>query len=93
MREIEWTNTFKRDYKREQKGRYANNLNERLHDVFKVLIDDAKLEPKYRDHALIGEWLGCRDCHIFPDLVLVYKLTISEVILIRLGSHAKLNLT
>jgi len=68
-------------------------LEARLHTVLKILIDDAVLEAKYKDHALIGNWKNYRDCHTFPDLVLIYKITDTEITLARLGSHAKLDLS
>jgi len=92
MRNIQYHKTFKKDYKRELKSRHSELLNDKLNTVIKILIDDAKLEPKYKDHALIGNWKNYRDCHIFPDLVLIYRLTKTDLILARLGSHAKLNL-
>jgi mRNA interferase YafQ len=52
------------------------------------------LPEKYRDHALVSNWVGHRDCHIKPDLVLIYKKTEEGELLIlklvRLGSHSEL---
>ena len=48
------------------------------------------IPDKYRDHALSGEWAGCRDCHVKPDLVLIYEKIDNDLILIRLGTHAEL---
>jgi len=93
MRKIIFHTSFKRDYKRELKGRYSKLLDVKLNTVLKILIDDAILGAKYKDHALVGNWKNYRDCHIFPDLVLIYKITNIEIILARLGSHAKLNLS
>jgi mRNA interferase YafQ len=51
------------------------------------------LPEKHRDHSLTGDWLGHRDCHIKPDLVLIYRTPNDEVLqLVRLGSHSELGL-
>ena len=43
-------------------------------EVLNSLVHKKALPEKYRDHALIGNWKGFRDCHVKPDLVLIYKL-------------------
>ena len=56
-----------------------------------ALADDQPLEPRHRDHDLSGEWAGYRDCHVKPDLVLIYrKLDANILRLARLGSHSEL---
>jgi len=51
------------------------------------------LEPRHRDHALTGNFQGLRDCHIRPDLVLIYAKPSPEILhLVRLGSHSELDL-
>ncbi len=93
MREIERTTQFKRDYRREWKGRHRANLETILSTVLEQLMADAPLPERHRDHALSGEWSGYRDCHIRPDLVLIYeKPDASTLRLIRLGSHSELGL-
>jgi mRNA interferase YafQ len=58
-----------------------------------MLIADAALPLRFLDHALGGQWADCRDCHIRPDLVLMYsKPDASTLRLIRLGSHSELGL-
>jgi mRNA interferase YafQ len=58
-----------------------------------ALANDKPLAEKYRDHALTGEWKDYRDCHIKPDLVLIYRKPDEEVLqLVRLGSHSELGL-
>lgn len=56
------------------------------------LAKDETLEPKYKDHVLVGNFAGCRECHVKPDLLLVYRITeeILELALIETGSHAEL---
>ena len=57
------------------------------------MTGDQPLEPRYRDHALSGDWKDHRDCHLKPDLVLIYRKPDDEVLqLVRLGSHSKLGL-
>lgn len=73
MRTIEWTSQFKRDFKRECKGPYRLVLDDLLFPVIEQLACDQVLESRYRDHALSGEWKDHRDCHIKPDLVLIYQ--------------------
>jgi mRNA interferase YafQ len=54
---------------------------------------DKSLPAKYRDHALTGDWADHRDCHIKPDLVLIYRLPDEETLqLVRMGSHSELGL-
>jgi mRNA interferase YafQ len=93
MRTIERTNQFKRDYKRELKGSYRIELDEILLPVIKALMVDELLAVEYRDHQLTGNWKDHRDCHIKPDLVMIYRLPdIESLQLVRLGSHAELGL-
>ena len=93
MRAIEWTSQFKRDYKREGKGRHRATLDVDLFPVVDALANDQELEPRYRDHALTGEWKDHRDCHIKPDLVLIYQKQNDDTMrLVRLGSHSELGL-
>lgn len=91
MRTIERTGQFKRDYKRERKGRHGQTLGGELVVLLKALANDAPLEARYRDHPLTGEWTDHRDCHVKPDLVLIYRKSDNQTLqLVRLGSHAEL---
>ncbi|WP_237388505.1 type II toxin-antitoxin system YafQ family toxin [Xenorhabdus sp. Sc-CR9] len=93
MRTTEYTSQFKRDYKREKKGRYRATLDADLQSVLSALLADIPLEPRHRDHPLTGNWTGFRDCHVKPDLVLIYEKPDDETLtLVRLGSHAELGL-
>ena len=93
MRTIEWTGQFKRDYKRESKGKHRTTLDEELFLVVDCLAKDDSLEPRYCDHVLTGDWKDHRDCHIKPDLVLIYQKKDAETLrLVRLGSHSELSL-
>lgn len=93
MRTIEWTGQFKRDYKREAKGQHRATLDEDLFSVVDCLANDQPLETRFRDHSLTGDWKDHRDCHIKPDLVLIYCKPDADMMqLVRLGSHSELGL-
>ena len=93
MRTTEFTSQFKRDYKRESKGRHRGTLDRTLKPVVGALANDERLDPRHRDHLLSGEWADHRDCHVKPDLVLIYqKPDAKTLLLVRLGSHAELEL-
>ena len=93
MRRIEPTGQFRRDYKREAKGRHRATLDAELEPVILALANDRSPEPRYRDHALAGDWKDHRDCHIKPDLVLMYRKPDVETLqLVRLSSHGELGL-
>ena len=90
MKAINWTNRFKHDHKRETKSLGEQTLNTLLTDVLLPLISGEPLPYKYKDHALTGDWLGCRDCHLRPDLLMIYEIADEVVTLHRLGSHSEL---
>ena len=85
MRTIDRASAFKRDFKKH------GDINAALIDVLYKLLNDEVLPEKYRDHALIGDWFGYRECHIKPDLLLIYKKSDQDILcLARLGSHSEL---
>jgi mRNA interferase YafQ len=93
MRTIERTGQFKRDFKREAKGAHRGTLAGEFVSIISMLANDAPLAPRHRDHALGGDWKDHRDCHIRPDLVLIYRKPDSDTLqLVRLGSHSQLSL-
>jgi mRNA interferase YafQ len=73
MRTIERTSAFKSDYKREMKGQHRETLAQDLEEILQLLATDQPLPDRCRDHALTGDWRSYRDCHVKPDLVLIYK--------------------
>ncbi len=93
MRRIEKTTQFKRDFKREKKGKHREILETVFVEVLVALANDHELVEKLRDHALSGNWSDHRDCHIKPDLILIYRKPDTNTLqLVRLGSHSELSL-
>jgi mRNA interferase YafQ len=93
MREIKYTTRFRRDYKREKSGRHGTKLDTLLMEVVNLLAADKSLPHRNLDHRLSGEWNDHRDCHIRPDLVLIYRKPDEDSLeLVRLGSHSELGL-
>ena len=93
MRTIKYTNHFKRDYKREKKSDNHKKLDNELFSIVKLLAENKFLPRNKYDHALTGDWEDHRDCHIRPDLILIYRKPNASILeLVRLGSHSKLSL-
>lgn len=93
MRTIKQSSQFKRDLKREAQGPHRQTLQRDFVGIVEALADDQPLADKHRDHALRGDWQDHRDCHIKPDLILIYrKPDDAELQLVRLGSHSELGL-
>ena len=93
MRTIKYTSRFKRDYRREKSGIHSKKLDALLTAILSLLIEDKPLPANAVDHALIGTLNDCRDCHIKPDLILIYRKThAASLELVRLGSHSELGL-
>ena len=91
MRKIDRSTTFRRDYRRESRGKYRSTLDAILLPVLVALQSDHILESRQRDHDLGGDWRGCRECHLKPDLLLIYCKPDGESLqLVRLGSHSEL---
>ena len=80
---------FQRDLKRIQKRGYDISL---LTVIIKKLANGEVLPEKNRDHNLSGDYIGCRECHITPDWLLIYEIDNGELILYltRTGSHSDL---
>ena len=91
MRAIDRASSFKRDYKREAKGQHRATLDSELKPVLVALVTDQPLAGKYRDHELGGDWKSYRECHVKPDLLLIYRKSDADILrLARLGSHSAL---
>ena len=87
MYEIFRTSSFKKDYKK-----LSNDDKKILKEVVTLLANGEVLDKIYKDHSLIGNYLGCRECYLKPDLLLIYRINnnVLELALTRLGSHSKL---
>lgn len=83
------TNRFERDIKRSKKR--GKNI-EKLKAIIRTLVSGQELPAKHRDHVLIGNYAGRRECHIEPDWLLIYKIDEGEgkIIFERTGTHADL---
>lgn len=83
------TTKFQKDLKRIQKRGYDTSL---LTEVIKKLAAGEQLPEKNKDHALSGNFVGCRECHITPDWLLIYEIVDKELILYltRTGTHSDL---
>ena len=89
MLTIKYQTAFKKDYKRIKKRGYDIRL---LEKVVSLLAEGRELPKEYRDHALIGDYSGSRECHIAPDWLLVYEVVEQDLILylMRTGTHSDL---
>ncbi len=87
MYKIFRTTSFKKDYKK-----LSNKEKVLLKSVVKTLAEGKSLDEELKDHKLIGNYLGCRECHVQPDLLLIYRIdnNILELALVRVESHSKL---
>jgi mRNA interferase YafQ len=87
MRSLIFENRFKKDIKLlEKRGKDMRKLKA----VIEKLLKNQELEAKYKDHTLTGNWNGYRDCHIEPDWLLIYKISETNLFLVRSGSHSDL---
>ena len=89
MLDLVYTSQFKKDYKLAQK-RHVD-----IDELFKVISMLQKQEPlpeEKRDHSLVGNYKGYRECHVRPDLLLIYKVKKEdlELLLFRIGTHSDL---
>ncbi|MGN8541629.1 type II toxin-antitoxin system YafQ family toxin [Helicobacter pylori] len=88
MLEIELKKKFTKDLKK-------HILNQKIElEIFDLVVENLRnqipLDEKFKDHALVGEHKGCRECHIKPDVLLVYRVKDNVLTLVRLGSHSEL---
>ncbi len=91
MRMIDRSTAFKRDYKRIKATPRYKDIDSLLSDILELLLADKALPEKNCDHTLSGEWNGYRECHVKPNLLLIYKKPDHHTLrLARLGSHSEL---
>ena len=81
------TNQFKRAFK---KLRLSDNQEQTFIDVVYKLLNNIELEKKYKDHTLTGKYIGFKECHLKPDLLLIYQINHNILKLVDIGSHSTL---
>ncbi len=87
MRIPSYTNQFGKDLKRmEKRGKALSKIKK----VIRKLVEEERLEAKFKDHKLVGSYKGRRECHIESDWLLIYKLLDAEIVFERTGSHSDL---
>ena len=83
------TTKFQKDLRRIERRGYDISL---ITDIIKKLANGETLPEKNKDHGLSGNYMGCRECHITPDWLLIYEIADDELILYltRTGTHSDL---
>ena len=87
MLKPEYTNKFKKDYGRAIKRNYDISL---LDAVMIDLINEIPLDKRYKDHTLLGNYIGCRELHVKPDWLLIYQVGNGMIVFERTGTHSDL---
>lgn len=87
--EVKFTGQFKRDLKLAKKQ--GKDI-DKLFEVIGAIAEGKKLDEKYRDHSLSGDYAGCRECHVEPDWLLIYEMMDNVLVLLlyRVGTHSEL---
>lgn len=85
MLEPIYTRSFKKEYKK-----LSQDKKNKVIAIINTLLNEENLDFKYRDHKLIGSYQGCRECHVEPDLLLIYEILDSDLILHHIDSHSQL---
>lgn len=87
MYEVITSKLYRKQYKKISVGDRAL-----INQAVKILANGETLEPRYKDHPLVGNYIGFRECHIKPDLLLVYEIRddVLELYLAATGSHSEL---
>ena len=90
MLEVFESSAFKKDRRRESKNSRNRDIDLRIVEVLSLLSKDVVLPSKYRLHKLRGSYSGFLECHVKPDLLMIFRLEDNHVYLLRLGSHSEL---
>ena len=88
MHSLEYSTQFKKDFRKLTKRSIPDIVE--VGRVISMLQRDEPLDEKHVDHALIGNWQSFRDCHVMPDLVLIYRVNNGVLQLAKIGSHSEL---
>lgn len=90
MYHLNFSRRFKKDYKKIRKNSLFQK--ERFEKILSLLLSEQSLPIQYRNHALTAEYIGYFECHIQPDILLVYEIDQVQkmIYLIRIGSHSEL---
>lgn len=84
----EYTSQFKKDIRALEKRKGFDM--ESLKKIIELLCAEQDIPEKCRDHSLKGDWVGCRDCHIKPDWLLIYQVGNGKIVFERTGTHSDL---
>lgn len=84
------TKIFRKEYERKAMETKDHVVERKLDEVLLMLLKGLPLPPSLRDHKLVGNLARCRECHIQPDLLLIYEPTREVIILHRLCSHREM---
>lgn len=87
MLAADYTGQFKRDYKLAMKRGFDISL---IDNIIRDLINEKPLQEKHKDHALSGDYIGYRECHVKPDWLLIYQSGNGVIVFERTGSHSDL---
>lgn len=89
MLKLVLTAKFRKDFKTIKKRGYNTEL---LEPVIQTILEEKKLDRKYKDHELHGDYEGYRECHIAPDWLLIYRIDNGKAVLYasRTGTHSDL---
>ncbi|MBA3237242.1 MAG: type II toxin-antitoxin system YafQ family toxin [Parachlamydiaceae bacterium] len=88
MLEVVPTKSFKKDLKKYQ---YKKDMVKELYDVISILTQEKPLDPKNKDHNLVGNYVNYRECHVKNDVLLIYQVDkeSNSLYLARFGSHSE----
>lgn len=87
MLDVRYSTMFKKDFKTCLKRGYDMTLLQQTIDTLRI---PKSLSVKYKDHTLVGNYAGYKECHVLPDWLLIYKQTGDELLLNRTGTHSDL---
>jgi mRNA interferase YafQ len=91
VKTIRWTSAFKADYKRTMRSHRFRDADAILEYLSEILSNGEILPAQFHDHPMGGNWKGHRDCHLYPDLVLIRREeSETEVAFVRMGTHSEL---